>query len=481
MEKRTLAQNAIWNVIKTLVTYVFPLVTYMYASRIFLSDGIGKINFSLSYTTYFVLLAMLGIEKYGIREMAKVREDIEKRSSLAHELLILNMLSVIIAYTAFFISLFMVDHLKIYRIFLLINSFSIIFTALGMNWLYVALEDYKYITLRSCFVNLGAFFALFLLVHSKDDIYIYVIIQTVAATGSNILNFIHSKKYIIYKKMGKYSPVRHLKPVMVIFGMTLFIEVFTHLDTTMLGFISGDRATGLYASAHKVGGMVTALITAAAMVMMPRIAHYAENRRKEEIGELAKDSVNLIMMLCIPCAVGVFLFSRQLILIISGSAFLEAVITSKILAGRVLFSSLNAFIVLFLFIPLGKEKNNIVSTGIAAITNFLLNLVLIEFMAEKGAAIATVIAEMVELAINLIYLKKEMPIRKTFMGVWQYCLAGSVIVGIYLIAIRLIENMMLSMGIVIIFSIPSYFGLLLLFGNTYIKSAIEKFKQYRTV
>lgn len=477
MEKRTLAKNAIWNVVKTLVTYVFPLVTYMYAARIFLSDGIGKINFSLSYTTYFILFAMLGIEKYGIREMAKVREDINKRSYLAHELLILNFGSVIITYIVFFMSIFLIGHLQAYRIFLIINSFSIIFTAMGMNWLYVAVEDYKYITLRSCFVNFGALLALFLFVHSTEDIYIYVIIQTIATTGSNILNFIHSKKYIIYKKIGKYSPLRHLKPVMIIFSMTLFIEVFTHLDITMLGFISGNNATGLYTSAHKVGGMVTAIITAAAMVMMPRIADYVENGKKEEIKELAEDTINLILMLSVPCAVGVFLFSEQLILIISGSTFLEATITSKILSGRVLFSSINAFIVLFLFIPLGKEKNNVVSTGVAAITNFLLNMILIRLLAEKGAAIATVIAEIIELTINLIFLKKEMPVRKLFINIWQYILAGNGIVCVYLVCTNLIGNMMISMGIVIILSILLYFGILLLLKNKYIKNIVEKLKQ----
>lgn len=475
MEKRTLAYNAIWNTIKTLVTYVFPLVTYMYAARIFLSEGIGKINFSMSYITYFILFAMLGIEKYGIREVAKVKDSINKRSHLVHELLMLNLGSVIITYIFFFMSIFLVRQLQIYRIFLLINSASIIFTAMGMNWLYVAVEDYKYITLRSCLVNVGALIALILFVHSTKDIYIYVIIQTIATTGSNILNFIHSKKYVIYKKMENYEPLRHLKPVITIFSMTLFIEVFTHLDVTMLGLISGDYVVGIYTAAHKVGGIVTALITAAAMVIMPRIAYCAEEGKKEKIAEMAKDTVNLILMLSVPCAVGVFLFSEQLILVISGSAFLEAVVTSRILAGRVLFSSLNAFIVLFLFIPLGKERNNVISTGAAAITNFLLNMVLIKILAEKGAAIATVIAEIVEFIINLYFLKREVSIRKMFINTWQYVLAGSAIVCVYLVCTRLIRNMIVSMGVVIIISALLYFGILVLLKNKYIKNIVKQF------
>ena len=87
---KSLAGNAALNVIRTVVTYAFPLVSFMYGSRLFGTDGVGQIQFAQSFVAYFVLLAMLGIEKYGIREASRVKDDRQKLSKLSQELLIIN-------------------------------------------------------------------------------------------------------------------------------------------------------------------------------------------------------------------------------------------------------------------------------------------------------------------------------------------------------------------------------------------------------
>jgi len=476
MEKN-ITKNAFFNIIKTLVTYVFPLITFMYASRIFYSEGIGKIQFAQSYTSYFILIAMLGIEKYGIREIAQVRENRVKLSRLSHELLMLNAVSVVAAYGLFFLSIACSGKLRTYQWLLLINSFSIAFTAMGMNWLYSAVEDYKYITVRNCIVNGLSLVLLFLLVHKQEDIYIFVMIQTFAATGSNILNFIHSRHYILYKNMHGYSPMRHLKPVLVIFCMTLFIEVYTHLDVTMLGLISGDAATGLYAAAHKISGMVTAVIGAAIMVTMPRISAYAKNRKINEIKKLSTDSINVILLLSIPSMVGLIMLREQMILIFSGRDFLNAAPTAFILAFRIIFSALNAFFVLYLFIPMGKEKNNLISTGSAALLNFVLNYLLIPQFAQAGAALATVLAEALELTLNLFFLSRIMPVRPLFKNMWQYIIASGAIIAVTLICKTLMSNSYLVTGTAVCLSATLYGGGLLALKNDYLLSAIEKIKK----
>lgn len=465
--------NSILNMTKTLVTYAFPVLTYMYVSRIFLSEGMGILNFSSSYVTYFSLVGMLGIEKYGIREIAKVRDDVKKRSEKSIELLCLNAISIFLAYALFGITLLTVDALHSYLLFLFINSFSILFTGIGMNWLYMAMEDYKYITIRSVIVNTLSFIAVFIFVHEPKDIYVYAVIQVFASSGSNIFNFIHSRKYIDYFHCTKGHLMQHVKPVLVIFGMTLFIEVFTHLDVTMLGFISGDKATGLYSSAHKVSGIMSTLITAAAMVMMPRISYWVEKQDMKQIESISRDVINLILMFSIPIAIGVFLFSGQCIEILSGAEFADASITLKILAFRILFSSLNAFIVLILFIPLGKEKNNIISTGIAAVANFCLNMILIPCYMQNGAAFATVIAEVVELSINLYFLSQIFHLKIFFDKLWEYIL-GSLIVVISFVLLEFTSiNEFILLFLALIISIPCYLGILCLLRNKYILNIVH--------
>ena len=75
MAEKSLKKNAIYSFIKAFMNLAFPVVTFPYASRILLPEGIGKVNFANSVVSYFIIIAGLGIGTYATREAAKVRND----------------------------------------------------------------------------------------------------------------------------------------------------------------------------------------------------------------------------------------------------------------------------------------------------------------------------------------------------------------------------------------------------------------------
>ena len=149
MKQKSLKLNAALNLTKTIIGLIFPLITFPYASRVLMPVSLGKVNFAQSIVSYFALIASLGITNYGIREASKVRDDKLKLSQFSKELLIINLISTAIAYILFFISIFVVPKFSEYRALLCVCSGSILFTTLGMDWLYTAIEDFMYITIRS--------------------------------------------------------------------------------------------------------------------------------------------------------------------------------------------------------------------------------------------------------------------------------------------------------------------------------------------
>ena len=135
MAEKSIRKNAAFNVMKTAMSMLFPLITFPYASRILSPEGIGKVNFANSIVAYFTLIAGLGIEFYGIREGAKVRHDKDKLSKLTMELFLLNLISTVISYGLFAISLIFVPKLFDYRLLLLVCSSTIVFSPLSLHWL----------------------------------------------------------------------------------------------------------------------------------------------------------------------------------------------------------------------------------------------------------------------------------------------------------------------------------------------------------
>ncbi|MBO5867938.1 MAG: oligosaccharide flippase family protein, partial [Oscillospiraceae bacterium] len=95
VKKPSVTLNFIMNVILTMSSFIFPLITFPYVSRILGADGNGKIQMATSFVAYFVLVSQLGIPTYGIKACAALRDDRKALSKTAHELLILSFVTTI--------------------------------------------------------------------------------------------------------------------------------------------------------------------------------------------------------------------------------------------------------------------------------------------------------------------------------------------------------------------------------------------------
>ena len=142
-KEKSLLQNYIFNLIKTLNGILFPIITFAYSSRVLGVDGVGQVNFAKSVIAYFTMLAMLGMNYYGTREAAKLRNDRERLSQFCLEMLSINGFTTIIAYILLTVSLLLIPLLQDYRNLLLICSSAIALQGMGMEWLYQAMEEYR--------------------------------------------------------------------------------------------------------------------------------------------------------------------------------------------------------------------------------------------------------------------------------------------------------------------------------------------------
>lgn len=213
--KNSLKLNFLMNAILTMSSLVFPFLTFPYVSRILLPVGTGKVTFAASLISYFSMFAQLGIPTYGVRACAKVRDDRVRLTRTAHELLFINLIMSGISYILLIIALLTVPRLYDDRSLYVIISFTIILTSIGMEWLYKALEQYTYITIRSIIFKFIALIAMFLLIHAQSDYVIYGGITILAASASNILNFLNVHKYIDMRWIGNYDLKKHMKPVFI--------------------------------------------------------------------------------------------------------------------------------------------------------------------------------------------------------------------------------------------------------------------------
>ena len=387
----SIQKNFIINGIKIFFNLLFPIITFPYISRILGPIGIGKITFSTSIINYFLLFTNLGIPLYGIREIARVREDKIKLSKSFSEILFLNLITTIIGMFIFLIFLkfnLLGNDIKLFQIM----SLNIVFTFIGVEWYFQGIEDYTYITKRSILFKAISIILMFIFVKKEKDIIIYAGILVLALVGSNILNFLKARKEVIIS-FKKLNIIKHLKSIFTIFSMNIAISIYTNLDSVMLGYRSSEYALGIYSASTKIIHLVLGIVTSLGAVLLPRISNYIANNQDNELKKILENTFTFLLAISIPCVIGISLTSNEIIEIFSGNQFIEAVKTMKILSLIIVFIAFSNFLGIQILYPQGEEKKVLYSVITGAIINFSLNWILIPKYAQDGAAIATVIAE----------------------------------------------------------------------------------------
>lgn len=459
--------NAVLNMTRTLMGLAFPLVTFPYASRILLPEGIGRVNFALSVTSYFAIVASLGIENYGIREAAKVRDDRQRLSRLVREVFAVNMVSTAAAYALLAAALLGIPRLAEYRGLLCVCSAGILFSTIGVNWLYSALEDYLYITVRSVAFQVLSAVMLFAFVRTKDDCVQYAAIAVVSSAGSNILNLIHSRKFVDFWGQGRLSLKRHVKPIMVLFAMAVTVKLYTALDTTMLGFMKGDREVGIYTAATKINKMVLSLVTAASAVLLPRLSFCSGQEDKSEFLRLSYKGFDAVLLIAIPCAVGLCVLSAPVVHILSGAEYDAAIVPMRIMNPVILIIGLSGYVGIQLFMPLGRERWTLWSVVAGAAVNLTLNMFLIPRYGASGASVATVTAESCVTAVQLCLARRYLALRPVLLSFLKYLACSCVMSAAVFLCMRLAGTELLALAVGVPVGIVVYSTLLVAWKDAF--------------
>lgn len=407
MKKKSIKLNFIMNTILTMSSFIFPLITFPYVSRVLLPAGTGKVSMATSVITYFSMFAQLGIPTYGIRACAKVRDDRNELSKVAQELLLINIIMSIISYVVLFVLLFSVPKFRCEKELYVVLSFSIILTAIGMEWLYKALEQYTYITVRSVIFKFIALIGMFFLIHKQTDYIVYGGITIFAASASNILNLINAHKYIYLKPIGNYNFRRHLKPVLVFFAMSCATVIYTNLDTVMLGFMATDTDVGYYNAAVKIKGILVSIVTSLGTVLLPRVSYYIQRGEVKEFRRITRKALNFVLLMAMPLLIYFIYFAKEGIIFLSGNDYVGSIVPMQVIMPTLLLIGITNILGIQILVPTGREKIVLYSEIVGAIVDIIINALLIPAYASTGAAIGTLIAEFAVFVVQYRELKNE--------------------------------------------------------------------------
>lgn len=405
----SLKKNFIMNILLTASSMIFPLLTYPYVSRVLLPEGTGRVAFVLSVVSYFSMVASLGIPTYGIRACAQVRDNKKELSKTVQEIFLINAITTLFVYLLFLLSILFVPQLRQEKNLFLICGSTLFFNLIGMEWMYKALEQYQYITIRSILFKAVSVVLMLMTVRSKDDYLQYGFLTILSGVGSNLFNFFHARKFISFHLEGAYNFRKHLTPIFIFFAFSVATTIYTNLDTAMLGFFKGNTEVGYYNAAVRIKDLLVSFVTALGTVLLPRISYYVKAGRIEEFSGLVKKAMSFILFISIPACIFFLFMADNSILFLAGDAFRGSILPMRIIMPTLICIGITNIIGVQILIPLGREKLVVYSTCAGAITDLILNGIFIPRFASSGASFGTLAAEIVVLIVQVHFIRREMP------------------------------------------------------------------------
>ena len=462
------------NVFLTISSVIFPLITFPYASRVLLPEGMGKVSFAVSFVTYFSMLSQLGIPTYGIRACAKLRENRQELSKVVQELFIINIILMIVAYIILGIVVSITPKLSTEKELYIIMSCMILLNAIGMEWLYKALEQYVYITLRSLVFKVISLFSLFIFVREPNDYIIYGAITVLASSGSMILNFLNIHKLVSCRPIKQLNFKKHLKPIFVFFAIAFSAALYTNMDTVLLGFLKSDIEVGYYNAAIRIKGVLVGITTSLGAVVLPRVSYYIDQKMNAEFEYIVCKSANFIYVISIPIMTYFFIFAVPIIMFLAGENYLKSVLPLQIMMLSLPIIGITNLLGIQILTPKGKEIYILYANIIGAIADIIININIIPQLGASGAALASLIAEVCVFIFELWLLKDEC--RLLFRKFQYFKMFFALMFGI--LASSLISNLQQNIFMYLIFSGISFFGItyitLFILKEPLIKEIIQK-------
>lgn len=393
MQDASFIKNSIYNVAYKLLNAIFPLISIIYASHIILANGIGLVSSAQNIAQYFVIAASLGIPLYGAKHIARAKDDNKRTSKTFSELFVINLISTLICTTLYYLLINNIIFSKNGKILYDIIGIHIILNIFNIDWFYQGTEKFKYIVKRDFIVKAIALILLFIFVQSPNDYLNYAIIYIIATAGNYIFNMLHLKRSGISLVLSDLKLKKHLKPLFILFGTVIAIELYTLLDTTMLTIFCPSENVGYYTNTSKMIKVLITIITAIGGTLLPRLSYNRQNNKIADCEKIINTVLSVLVYLFLPCGLGVFLLSDLLVPILFGQTFIPAILTLKIavlLIYALGFSNLFGTQVLLAF---DCEKKLFICTLIGAASNIIINLILIPLYQQNGAMTASVISE----------------------------------------------------------------------------------------
>lgn len=478
MKKNTLFKNTIYKSILSLVNIVIPIIIGPYIVRLLDVNLYGTYNRVLSEFQIFLAFASFGVYNYGVREISRIRNDKKATSKLFSNLFLISLFSnilVLIIYLFYVIFSSSGIATSLYMIMII----QIVANVFYVEFVNEALENYKFITIKSVIVKIIYFIALLLFVRKPDDVILYAIIVCLTILLNNIISFIYSKKKIKFD-FSEFKLKKYIKPLIAVLIISNLDLLYSQLDKVMLGKYVDDVSVTLYYIPYYVVSTLASIPYSIIFVSIPRMSYILRNEGKDKYEEKLNNSISSLLFIIVPMCFGIFVLAKEIIALYAGEKYVTAVIPLMIASMVRIFVSLESVMNNLVMYPNDREDRILKVSLSCGALNLIMNYLLVFFdiLNPSTAMITTGISEIIVFICHYNYARKKMNLNVKIFTKRNllYLIIGILFIPLSLIIRTFNLSFVVNLCLIVAACIILYFGVLLLTKDNNLIFILSKFK-----
>ena len=478
MQGKSLFKNSIYKCLLNIANIIIPVIIGPYITKLLDVELYGAYNKVYAEFQTFLIFASFGIYTFGVREISKIRNDNEKVANLFTGLFVLGIITNTIVGIIYIIYSIMFSNgitTKIYLIFII----QIIANIFYMEFLNEALENYKFITIKTLIVKIIYLILLLTFVKRPEDILVYTLIISFTVFLNNIISYIYIRKKVKFD-FKNLKILQYVKPLFLILILTNVEVLYGQLDRLMLGKFVEDIAVTKYYIPYYLLGTLAAVPYSVINVAIPRLSYIAKEGNNDSYEITLKKTVSSLFFMILPMCTGVAVLSNEIIFLYAGDKYGDI---SNILilscAIRIVISIQSILTNLVLYVK-DKEKVIVKLSFIFGITNVIMNsiLLILKIFTPFTSMLTTGIAEIMLIITQYLYIKNKMNINVNLITRQNitYLILSLCFIPIAYIVKKINFGFYANIIIIITICVALYVGVLLLKKDDSLYFIINKLK-----
>lgn len=379
-----------------------------YVSRVIGVEGVGIFSKVSSLVIFLSVFIIFGLGQLGSREIA--RSDLKDRSRRFSELYSLQVVFgflVTILFILFSIFFIKDNSLQKYYLLQLPLLVSYIF---DISWFFIGIGEMTKVVVRNTTIKVLVVLLIFVLVHSKDDLWIYMMLNGISTLFAN---FVLWKS--LYKEIGKFELIitsKYLKDGFILLLPQIAVAIIVQLAVTFVGSIGGTVAASYYDQSQKLIRVVLALLSSANIVLMPMMSKLDLKGSVNKINEIIFITIRIQLLLSFWFIVILYTNADVFIPWFFGTSFTPMVMNFKIAILLIMFNPIKALLDNQLLLARGLFKNYCLIMVTMAFINIFFICTFTHFYGSVGASVGMVLTEGIGLLIQLFVVRKYIEVRK---------------------------------------------------------------------